>query len=152
MQASTTAMRTSSILSGLIRIDSAMAVAVLLASISISGTIGSASVTSLMTPSAMCEADPAIADHDTELVRVPTLPQDLERQVDLAAGGSAGLQGLRTGRHRRRPGLADAIRAHPDRLGDRDRGPARLDLHPGDPRQRHRDLSQNAFSHDRTGR
>ena len=53
MQASTTAIRTSSILSGLIRIDSAIAVAVLLASISISGTIGSASVTSLRTPSAM---------------------------------------------------------------------------------------------------
>src|SRR4051812_36738404 len=53
MQASTTAIRTSSILSGLIRIDSAIAVAVRLASISISGTIGSASMTSLKTPPGM---------------------------------------------------------------------------------------------------
>src|SRR3954451_9330167 len=53
MHASTTASRTSSILSGLIRIDSAMAAAVLLASSSISGTIGSASMTSLKTPSAI---------------------------------------------------------------------------------------------------
>src|SRR5436305_14707074 len=97
MQASTTAMRTSSILSGLIRIDSAMAVAVLLASISISGIIGSASVTSLMTPSAMCEADPAIADHDTELVRVPTPPEALEPQVDLATGGPAAPPDCTTG-------------------------------------------------------
>src|SRR5690349_16483690 len=46
MQASTTAIRTSSILSGLMAMDSAMAVAVRLASISMSGTMGSVRVTS----------------------------------------------------------------------------------------------------------
>src|SRR4030095_4149620 len=60
MHASTTAMRTSSILSGLIRIDSAIAVAVLLASISISGTMGSASSTSLKTPSVMSYRRPGL--------------------------------------------------------------------------------------------
>src|SRR6476619_7362293 len=53
MQASTSASRTSSILSGFMRIESAIAVAALLASISIPETIGSASSTSFRTPSAM---------------------------------------------------------------------------------------------------
>ena len=80
MHASISACRTSSILSGLIRIDSAMAAAVLLASSSMSGAIGSASVTSLKMASAMIRFV-AKAERSKRQVNLESVDHDRMNQI-----------------------------------------------------------------------